>query len=564
MSSKRKIFSISEASILYFLLLAFLGKNPMVLQVSPLLPPLGRALRGIIQQLHRHGLIHMAEDICSDIPKSGSLLHYYDIFGKTENWHNKHFGYDAIPADHSYAMAYKHVTGNYVVSRYWGVLTLRRLLEEGPADVIGLDPDSAALYEQLFGDTVSTNPHGVIRQMLNILITLAVYAATLSQIITKLRFRVRAKEIFFAADFLGDVRDTRLYAEIAEGGPVLLVVRIPAFNDRITDDLRHHYGVCQASDGVIPLSSLGAVTLEAARHCLDIHRRFSGCANAHYWSVVAMVPKRMRYRAFFNKFHPRFFYGRDDYNVEHVLRRQELHRVKGKSLGINHSIPNVAIVQPMWRYISFDYYYVFGRWLYESHYKSTWANDMTVRDVGSFGFSREQYEQFKQPKPKDVAIFTDNSAGNPRVLEIVRHLAAQLPDRKILLQVRNGRREINRNFIAACQADLDNVEYQPVGAYELFTRAQYAVSDASAVIPEAIQAGVTIFFMDVMPIHPSCLFRAFPDLTVIDGPEIVARIRGIEAGTWHYPREVYSGLVNFSGRTFFDVVRTDVGLEPLS
>ena len=90
--------------------------------------------------------------------------------------------------------------------------------------------------------------------------------------------------------------------------------------------------------------------------------RFFYCHEpAHFYGIIALPFRRIILRGFFNKFRPAYFWGRDDYNVEHIIRRQEMHRYGGISLGINHGFPSYANLFPQWRYISFDRYYTFGR-----------------------------------------------------------------------------------------------------------------------------------------------------------------------------------------------------------
>lgn len=497
----------------------------------------------------------------------GSLMHYYDIFGKTEEWHNQYFNYqqsDAIVGE--YGMPYRHVTCNYITRYYVFALALGELRKRADASrfvVHNVEPDASGVYGALYGEALGHGaaparhlPCAAINAVLAV--ALSLFALLWSLVRTRLS-PPAAQPIFFGADYLAETRDTPLYHDMAVGGDVLLVMRNRTFSSRTNAELRP-YVEAHMGDGRFSVRQAVSAMAMVFRDSWRLWKAFRHHSPAHYYLLAALPFKRLQYRALFSRWKPKFFYGRDDYNVEHILRRQELNRIGGLALGVNHSIPNVACIQPMWRYICFDIYYVFGKWVHEALYKDSWAADMKVRAVGSFGFKREQYALFKQPKPKDVVFFTDNSAGNPKTQEIVRSLAEALPDRAIILQVRNLSLDTNRAFVENCCRDLANVKYSGAPAYDLFTQAAYAVSDPSAVVVEAIQAGLCTWFMDIMPNHPSCMFRAFPDLVVTSAADIARHIRAIEDGTVPYPRERFAGLVDLTGKVFLDEVLHDVGL----
>ncbi|RAU23564.1 hypothetical protein CU669_00200 [Paramagnetospirillum kuznetsovii] len=557
---------LGEATLPRFLLSLIRGETPEILAVAPLLPWLRAPLDRLAAWAKASGRARDAGRLAPGVAElKGSLLHYHDVFGRAESWHDAHFRFDAAEARlGALAMAYKHATCNDVVRHFRAVLILDAIARaQGCAPrVDGADPDLLGLFAAFAGLPVDGQPVRAPRRLINAVTALMVMAYCLGWMARRIRLAPPpAEAVFLAADFLKDPRDYGIYDDAAEGGTVLLVMRNRDFSTAEIPELAP-YATAHSDEGWLgvgaALSSLGGVAAELWRLW-----RFAGSRSPTHFGRLATLPhKRLKYRALFARFRPAFFFGRDDYNTDHILRRQELVRLGGRSLGVNHSIPNVACIQPMWRYISFDTYYVFGRWVYETFYKSTWAADMEVRAVGSFGFTRDMHRRFREAgsRPKDVVVFTDNSAGLATTLALVRGLAEALPDRDILLQVRGLRQEANRAFVAACTEGLGHVRYCPVPAYELLPLAGYAVSDASAVVVEAIQAGLVTYFMDMMPVHPSCMFRPFPDLVVTSAAQVAERIRAHEDGTHPYPREKFGGLVDLTGRVYLDEIRKDLGL----
>jgi len=287
---------------------------------------------------------------------------------------------------------------------------------------------------------------------------------------------------------------------------------------------------------------------------------------ALYYRAGTLPFRRAVLRGFFNRFHPKFYWGRDDYNDEHILRRQELHRVGGKSFGLNHGYSHYSNFYPAWRYISFDRFYAFGMAQYNRYTKETWASDMTVVPSGSFGATREDYTRRNDPRPNDIGVFVSAFVFEKPMITFIRNLADEFSDRTVWLQVKRSfvDKPFGRSFIQECQKDLANVQHTRDSLFDIFAKARYAFSDPSTVVVEALQFGCISFMTDVSPIHKDSLHRKFPGLCVTSAKEAANHIRDIEAEKWHYPRESFGELVDLSGRVFFDIIRKDMGLPEAS
>jgi hypothetical protein len=187
---------------------------------------------------------------------------------------------------------------------------------------------------------------------------------------------------------------------------------------------------------------------------------------------------------------------------------------------------------------------------------------MIVSVVGSFTPSREDYAFIGTPRPKDIVVFTGICALEPRLPEAIREIAKGFPDRKIWLQIKTGFAELPRGkkLIESCTKDLPNIHYTDDSVFEIIRRVSYAFSDPSTVVIEAMQFGVTSFFLDISDIHDECIYREYPGLSLKSGADAVQRIQNIENGSWQYPREKYTDLADLSGRVIFDIVRKDMGL----
>jgi hypothetical protein len=569
-----RVYNINELTMVPFLLAAMLGSAPYVLAIEALFPPLNPLLEKLAEAMIARGRARRAIELAPEynhVQEYPSRILLYDIFADSEEWQNRHYGFDAADeAAPDYAFAYRQVTCNYARLKHFPWLLIEAAIRgAGTSKIrfIGLPFDTVSGLEAYWGRnfTPMVKPMRFPNAVANFFTAIAVTKITLVWIVSRIRpWRKAGEPVFFAADYMEDPKDMALYDEIADGGSVLLVQRDPSRKFEPYDRLRP-YQHCLPRDGFFTLSgALGAIAF-VLKDGLCLFRHFFRKPPALFYQVATLPWRRAVLRAFFTRFHPKFYWGRDDYNVEHILRRQELHRVGGTSLGINHGYPAYACAFPMWRYISFDRYYAFGRALYERHMKSSWASDMQICPVGTFVASREDYSRAKMERPKDIVIFTAAMVGDERMIKFIRELAAAFRDRKILLQVKHlfVDQKSGRNFITACQDGLPNVVHTRENVYMLFEKARYALSDPSTVVVEAIQFGLASWCIDLCPYQKSSLLREFEGLCLSEAEEAITRIHAIEAGETEYPRMSYGELIELSNRPLYDILREDLGLAVL-
>ena len=196
--------------------------------------------------------------------------------------------------------------------------------------------------------------------------------------------------------------------------------------------------------------------------------------------------------------------------------------------------------------------------------KNTWAKDMTVIPVGSFNAERQDYIRRLEPKPSDIVVYSAVFIGHPKMVEFVRGLATAFPDRTVILQIKETfvNKESGQKFAAECARNLPNVELTKEGLFSLMSKAQYAFSDPSTMVVEALQFGQFSFCIDLTPEGNNSLFLDYPEICVSDANDAAERIRSIETGRAEYPVEKLGDLIDLSGRVFLDVIRGDIGLAP--
>ena len=284
------------------------------------------------------------------------------------------------------------------------------------------------------------------------------------------------------------------------------------------------------------------------------------------YQAMLLPLRRAILSAFFNRFRPKWYWGRDPYNVEHILRRQEINRIGGKSLGVNTGYLTYTIILPMWRYISFDYFYVFGSEPYLKYYSNTFSPDMVLRSVGTFSAPRSVFEKRNDPRSKDIVIFSGVFAGEPEMLAMVRGLAEAFPERCIKLQVKSVVADSmsGKNFIDACCKDLSNVTHTTGSVYELMISNRFGVTDPSSIAAESIQLGMETLVIDIPALQVASVWRDYDGLVVQNAAEAAKKFRSFEANEYNYPSDTWMGLFDNTGISFFDHVRNDLGLDLVS
>ena len=570
-SSIKKIYIVNELTLWPMVARAILGKNVYILEISPTFHWLADPIRSLLKPLMKWRNVTDARLLA---PKWDSIWEYplratfYDVFGKTESWHNEHFDYDNTSLINHYDIfAYKQITCNYMKPIHARLIKLHGIIEAQGHDsiiVVGEDCDSELLRDAYVNGNVlsriASSTSTLAHLCINILILLSTSMLTMFWILSRIRPGLApAEEYFLGADYYPNSADFRIYDEVSPNAPILLIKRNKHQPIHFPEIQRHH--IFKTTDG--RLDVLQGVRL-IGRTLRDNARHFRNAATrrpAHYY-LLAMIPlRRAIFVALFRRFRCKVFWGRDDYNVEHILRREQLNAVGGKSFGIAHGMPTYAVLFPMWRYISFDTYYLHSPAICEGALRDTWDKNMRIVPIGSFRAEREDYTRIEDDRPNDIIIYVASFVGDPRMRSFVREMAEAFLDRTVYLQIKSTFEETDFGiaFIDACRKDLPNVKHTTAPMFDLFRMAKYGFSDPSTMVVEGLQFGQITFFADIMHEQQASIYRDFPSICVTSAEDAIQRIHAIEDGREEDPRPGLANLVHFSSTPFFDVLKKDMG-----
>lgn len=554
---------------------AWRGDKPLVAFIDAITSPGAQLLERILQRLRARGL---AEDVVRD---RADLLNYTTInevllwtdgYVASEPWQAEYFRY--AETDRSlggYAYPYRDLCSGHVQKKLVPLMQSRDLAAAGIA-LDGVAPEMAGLYRTCLGEDApagwrwSAEP----RRLLNMLLAAAAALVAAVDVARRIRPNQQTERRYFlGSDFIDDPRDKVLWRDLADApGPLMVVFRsdaqAAACRDKVTE-----WNSASVTAGRFSLSAGLAAMTEAVS---DVGRLWRHCNRLppDLFFALALLPfKRMRIRALLARFHFDHFWSRDDYNTEHILRSQELRRVGAKSIGMSHGFHCVSRVVQQTRYVDYDTYFCFGRDLCRRHIAATWPSHMRLRNISSFGLGRDDLRRVGSGRSKDIAVILILVGGDKPWWPLIRRLAEAFPDRRVLFNAKETiRRGAFRDGIEAFLADCPpNVaEYRSTEgrkAYDLLFGCSYLLAAGTTLLTEAVHMGVHAFGIDIDPKWKSNPQRDdLPGLFVKSADEAVRRIRGIEDGTYHYPREQWAGDIDLDGHVIWDKFREELGLPP--
>jgi hypothetical protein len=496
-----------------------------------------------------------------------------NVFAHSEPWIEARHGFADIDAEaFEYGLPFKDVTINHHTWYFSVFRAAIELMEQFPDrqfEVVGIDDEAVDFFTACHGMAAAPGfrPSRPPKALINALLSFATTAVACGRIGRWLSLRPPPPiDVHLGVDAIRDVRlYTMLEDVVDDPDQVLCVFR----NDE--EYSRDHawfapFPTCLPFDGVLaPAQAIAAIGHVLATGWA-LWRRFRHLSPRHFFSLAKFPLVEVTYWALMQKYRFAYFFGRDDYNVEHIFRTWELRRRGGVSLGINHGAPYNPPLFPIYRYIDFDIYYAFGEDIYRNYYAEKWPSTVAIKAVGAFGMRRVMIESLNASRPPDIVVFVKPLIDGIDIIDSAIDVANAFPDRTIYMKIKkNDVRffddEARRRYV---DERPDNLVFTEERAYDLMCKATYAISTPSTVVFEAIQFGLVSLCFDNfspdLPFH----FREYPDLCHRRIEDIIDRIQGVESGTWRYPCEAYAGLVDLSGSNIFDVIRGDIGLPPMA
>ena len=565
-----RVYIVNELNIWRMLLNVVLGNTVYVYKVGGLIKPVTPLLQLVVNLMMRTGRAKKIQELA---PGSIWIVElpideiFSDHYFRAQNQLEKHFDVASkYPPDHEYIYPslkmsdsfQQHLVGLVQVTDWLG-----KTLPTGSWKIDGLNACYPAVHNMVHGTLPAFSyrlaPDNMrVANGLNFLIF---YLYAVGWLASRIRWRFDQETYFLAVDSWATY-DKDLFSKIVDRPEEILICqrdRAHAARDR---DEYPRNRKCLKEDGQLrPLQALSALRT-LSRNSLLIWRIWKKEDPMLFCWLIGLPLKKAKYTAFFNRFSIRYYWGRDDYSVEHILRSQELRKIGGMSLGINHGLPNKCI-EATWTHIDFDIYYTFGKHLYETYYRNHWPSGIIVRPIGSMHVARLPTKAGDQSG--DIIYFVNPTFKAAFFMNEIFKVARHFPDRKILIKIKPGRvRDVyclpEREILASAPS---NVQETLTNSYTLMDDASYAISTGSTVVAEALQRQLKTFVLDSQSNGEYFYYRDFSGLCVESGNDIIRRIEDIESGKESYDPENYSDLIDMSDGNIANIIREDMGLSPL-
>lgn len=467
------------------------------------------------------------------------------------------------------AYAYKHAISSCTDAALWLLSRLRAgvvRFAPAPVEIIGVDPLIADYYRICYGEgpTFRTSPPAILYRAINWLNAATLVVAACAYVVRHFRVRSPAAKHFpFGTD--SSLPDDRHFAFLRrirdDKTDILVVLRNESDMARArAEGLTAEYQCVLQDDGWVPAADAGPWLARVLRDTGTL-LRFAGSSSPAWFAQAVRLPfKRLMFAAFVKKCHFSHFLCKDDYNSEHILRT-EIFRAAGiHVLGISHGAPIIECVNPVWRYLDFDIYYVFCRDLAERYYRETWPSRMAVVAAGTYSVYPDDLERSRGERSHDIVFFSSIMPDKAAVLTDMHRLACHFSDRKVFHKPKNNRElldlteygdETPANFVRV----MDDT-------YGLILKAQYAIVGYSTVALEALQLGQMVWVYDNLPEDVPYYYREIPGLCVRSVDEIIERIEAIEAGRDTYPFARMAEILGTQPLLASDILRKETGLTP--
>lgn len=571
------LISLNELVLPKFFVLTLLGRSVKVLRVAPFVPKARGLLQQAVDWAIRTGRAEYAVNLAPELRlywEFDRRFYFKEVFKKYEPWQNRYYGFDrpSIADEPVYGYGYKQMTCSYT---FWKVIevylidAIEHKPDIGEYHVHGVLEDTLALGRDMFGPGFakavkpSAYPKFIVRAGLMFLAT----AFTLTSLVRCIRLSVVPEKVDIAFERLNDAREFELFKEISEAGRFLLVYRSPqAIKAPQPLPEGMDYVTCLRTDGrFAPADALAAAGL-AIRDITCLGLRHKDAPPALLYEALSLPYKRLLVRGLLNRYRPDFFISRDEYNVDHILRRAELRRYGIKSIGLSNGLfPCFSELAPNVRFVSYDVYFPYAATLFPQ-YRDTWAADMELRTIGTYSVPREKLSSVLGSRGEDIVFTIRVAWSEPEMVHMVRAVAMAFPNRTVLLQLKRGfvSDENTSRLISECGEGLDNFIYTTEDVYDLLDRAKYHVSDISTFVAEAIRSGMITFLADLLDQEFNC-YRLFPGLCATKAEDLVEKLRALEAGEATYPHKKYFELLDCEhGEIGYDLLRNEIGLAPIN
>ena len=472
---------LSETTIIPLFVFGLMRRDVHIVGILPHIRFLRAPLRAIAGLATRLGLASDVKSISADLPWIEGLPgdgRFNDIFQTVATRLPEMYPQpDAISpvAEYAYAMAKSRT--DYCTDVI-SVLVLVKWAEENWQQdawkLVGASPMMGHVYRLYFDREAPFKARAgrLLRPAYNIFNALFTLGAAVGWLILRIRLgHVPVQKCKFALDVISLRFERELVKNVVDSpSDALLVYRTRATRQNLSRDI-DAYPECILGDARIDSATFVRLSAALVGDMWRLWKTASSAEPGLFGRYCTLVGKRAMFAAFFKRYQPRFFFCRDDYSIDHIIRSQELRKIGGTSIGMMHGIPTNTYISE-WNEVDFDIYLVMGQHLYETFYRDLWPSHMKIIATGCFRMTPEYFSRRHQARPKDIAYFPIVHRNSDFLMAETFRIAEHFPDRTVYVKMKAGRGIVEQQRFERQmeQAPANVIIYEDVVAYDLLLK----------------------------------------------------------------------------------------------
>ncbi len=537
MNKKVEGIFLTEFNFLKFIfLIFFLKKKYCVLDTYSYIFNHGSYLEKFVKWLSDKKYIETIKDRSNEIPyvDTGDCKRLTDIFSVSEEWMNKRFhmnkrGY--------YGNSFRHIVSSRTYALYEKNINLFYLSKS--IDFPKLDYHSQSFYFFRYGINNRKNYYEFLAKYLfNFFLFVSSLVHCFYWILTHTKVFYKTEKYRFATDYNGGPRDMIFWDFINPKQEETLVVVRDEYTKETFKNLLNNYTVVYDDEGILSIYLALKNWIISIRDSIILFVDNINLPTDYYRQICFLPYKKVKYNAFFNKYNCKFFWGRDDYNYQHIIRSQELRKKGGYSLGCNHGVESINSLAFQLRQIDFDYYYMHGLYQYNNTYKKYWPINLVAKGIGSFFSNPTQHEKIKNTNGKNVAIIIAPSFHENQIFESIYTLANAFPELIFRISTKAKHRsgsDFGIKYQSLINSKNQNIKENKDDVYNMISDCKYIFSESSTLLAEAVYFNKVALCFDPDPKTFKYLYyRNFPELVFNDVDSLIIRINTTKNKTENY------------------------------
>ncbi len=554
---------LTERSLLRLLIFLLLKRRVFILGAYSYLQNHGGLMQQLVNRLYAKHLVEKIdyEDDIFPYKDSGDFQRLTNVFGECEEWMEKEFTMHAFSGE--YALACKHIISNRTYALYQKAYDIHYL-----SSILTLPPQDKAdrsFLEYRFGITMRVNwLENIFKYIFNFCLLMGSLIQCLLWVFMHIRLSPK-QQMFLGVDYNGGSRDMKFWEHLnADKTKTLVVVRDKHTLKEFRHLLGEHHTILD-TEGAFDIGTAIKYWVRSVLDSFYLFIKYAYLPPDYYRQICFLPSKRIKYKALFNKYPCKFFWGRDDYNYQHILRSQEIRKIGGLSIGCNHGIQSIISVAFQLRYLDFDYYYMHGLGQYRTVYHKYWPSWMKARGVGSMFSNPEQHTVIRNTAGTDIAIIIAPSFHQDTIFETVISLAQAFPDLVFWISTKWKHRTggtFGGKYQALIQMGLANVKESKEDVYDLLPRCKYLFSESSTLLAESVYFDRITLCYDPYPnVFRFLYYRRFPEVIFNDVQLLAGRIKDTIDKPVYYSDPSLDELIHKDSMHPWDIIKNDMQQE---